>query len=33
MTMPGLIVFTRAPRFLHRTASAMTRNELHRFEI
>jgi hypothetical protein len=28
MMMPGLIVFTRAPRFPHRTGSAITRSEL-----
>jgi hypothetical protein len=29
---PGLIVLTRAPRFPKGTASAITRNELARFE-
>ena len=31
--MPGLIVFTRAPRLPQRTASAATRSELPRLEI
>jgi hypothetical protein len=31
--MPGLIVFTRAPRLPQRTASAATRSEFPRFEI
>jgi hypothetical protein len=31
--IPGLIVLTRAPRFPHRTASAITRNEFPRLEI
>jgi hypothetical protein len=30
MMMPGLIVFTRAPRFPQRTASAITRSEFAR---
>jgi hypothetical protein len=30
--MPGLIVFTRAPRLPHRTASALTRSEFPRLE-
>jgi hypothetical protein len=32
MMMPGLIVLIRAPRLPQRTASAITRNELPRFE-
>ena len=30
MMMPGLMVFTRAPRLAQRTASAMTRSEFPR---
>jgi hypothetical protein len=33
MMMPGLMVFTRAPRLPHLTASAMTRSELQRLDI
>ena len=32
MTMPGLIVLMRAPRWPHRTASAITRSELPRLD-
>ena len=31
--MPGLMVLMRAPRFPHRTAPAITRRELPRFDI
>jgi hypothetical protein len=30
MMIPGLMVFTRAPRLAHRTASAITRSALPR---
>jgi hypothetical protein len=32
MTIPGLIILMRAPRLPQRTASAITRSELPRFE-
>jgi len=32
MMMPGLMVFTRAPRAPQRTASAITRSEFPRFD-